>query len=164
MEAGFSIELLSETGPAYCKGGPKPVIIKVDESRGWEQYIPHETFRCQSRGFMADDIVRFKVTLRLTAKIVAHRSANVEKVVRKAVPSCLSEDFLALLKSGRGSDIALHAGQGEGSVNAHRAILMARSKVFCAMLEEGKFREGSAKVVHLIDMDIVTLRVLVLFL
>jgi len=167
LEIAASIALHSQTGAAHSKGNLRKInLIKKAEgsSRGWEKFISHEELRNASRGFIVDDAVRFNVCLCLTAKIVSRRTAGVENAVSSIKSSRLSDDFLALMQSGRGSDVVLNAGQGGGSVPAHRTILMARSSVFSAMFEEGKFAEGAAKAVCIKDMDVTTLRALVCFL
>lgn len=166
LTAGYSISLHSSTGAAHGLGKmANSETLHANSGRGWQKFISHEQFRDVARGFIVDDTVRFIVRIRLTGVITSHLAASGEKVVRHSRKSgSLAHDFLALLESGRGSDIILNAGQGEGSVQAHRTILMARSKVFSAMLEEGKFAEGSAKSICIDDMDVATLQALVRYL
>merc|ERR1712054_439102 len=74
----------------------------------------------------------------------------------------LAADFLKLLSSGRGCDVVLLI--KEERIQAHRAILMARSAVFSAMLEKGRFCESREFEIPIDDVDAEAMRKLVHYL
>merc|ERR1719375_438047 len=73
----------------------------------------------------------------------------------------LSDSFQAILDSGLLADVTIRV--GDQSIQAHSAILAARSPVFAAMLSSG-MRESQGKEVVLSDLDAPAVRGLLSFL
>lgn len=67
----------------------------------------------------------------------------------------LSDDFEQLLLRGELSDVQLVIGEKEKKmIPAHKAMLIARSPVFAAMLKGDHFKEGATSRVEITDVEV----------
>mgnify|MGYP001480415358 CR=1 FL=1 len=79
-----------------------------------------------------------------------------EEKLRQPIPVSLCDDFMVLLRSGKGADATIKAANGE-SRQVHTLILGARSPVFETMFKSG-FREGKpGRLINMEDVDIAVL-------
>ncbi|KAF8763518.1 protein roadkill-like [Argiope bruennichi] len=121
---------------------------------GFKKFIRRDFLLDEANGLLPDD----KLTLYCEVSVVAD-SINISgqnSAIQFKVPEChLSDDFGNLFEGQKFSDVVLSVNGREFA--AHKAILAARSPVFCAMFEH-EMEEKKQNRVEITDMDHEVLR------
>jgi len=130
---------------------------------GFHKFISHQVFNDASSGFLEQNTVKFEVGIKIMEGYeIQPEVLDDFEPTADPKPQGLVQDLLGLLSSGACHDIVFLA--GEERIHAHRAILMARSAVFSAMLAKDRFTESKQLEVFIDDVDAATLRALLHFL
>lgn len=157
------ISLHAQNGEADHSVKMRAVMV-ASEERGYPKFIPLAEFNDAANGFVNDDKVRVSVAMKLHShyRIVAGSTGCIRAAEGLGRLSSLEHDLLSLFRAHKGCDVVILAGGEE--IQAHRTVLMARSAVFCAMLETGTFDESKQLKVVIDDIDAETMHALLNYL